>query len=471
MLSLFVITLGLAYAIFLGVAANRARKINAGDATEKAFAKSGMPTWLLWLSFSATLFSTFTLLGVPNFFRTHGVATWLFIGVTDVAMGFVVLWFGLHFRRFLRTNKLHSLTQVLRVRYRTNLAYLVYIAGIFIFLAPYVAIQIKGVSGLFSVLSGLDTWLWSVIVLATIVVYSWVGGMRAIVYSDVVQGLILIIVIWLVGFAVINEFGGLTALFDTVRAEKPELLTAPGPVGLMSWQYILASFIAILWMPATQPQLLTRLAATKSEREIPLMALGISCFAFVILLPTIVIGLGGAILYAGLTPNEFFATALVSDRAPLIGALAIVGLLAAAMSTADSQLHSLSTEIDVALTPPGKSLKAKRTSLLVAVFAVLSFAVSFLEAREIVSLARVSFAGTAIIGPMIILSVSSVRVPSIICPLISLAALCIFLLSVLTVIPNQFGGVRLDLILFATTGAAALIEWGLKREPGKAAVS
>ena len=51
------------------------------------------------LTFAATLFSTFTLLGMPEFFRTHGVGSWIFLAIADAAMFFLILWFGVHLRR------------------------------------------------------------------------------------------------------------------------------------------------------------------------------------------------------------------------------------------------------------------------------------------------------------------------------------------------------------------------------------
>ncbi len=51
------------------------------------------------LTFAATLFSTFTLMGMPDFFRQHGVGAWIFLAISDAAMFFLVIWFGLHLRR------------------------------------------------------------------------------------------------------------------------------------------------------------------------------------------------------------------------------------------------------------------------------------------------------------------------------------------------------------------------------------
>ena len=134
-------------------------------------------------------------MGVPNFFRTHGVGTWIFIGVSDVAMGFVVYWFGIRYKTIVDNENIRGVSSLLKNRYNNgSLSWIVYLLGIFIFLTPYVAIQIQGVSQLLTALapSDIPSWVWSLGMLTLILIYSWVGGLRAIMYSDVAQGIILL---------------------------------------------------------------------------------------------------------------------------------------------------------------------------------------------------------------------------------------------------------------------------------------
>lgn len=457
----WIIVIGLIYISALVYSAYYAKRINSDNADEILLARSGVPTLLLFLSFSATLFSTFTLIGVPDFFRNHGLATWVFIGVSDVAMGFIVLWFGSKYRRVLEAEGLRGVSSLLKSRYKSPIALFVYILGIFVFLAPYVTIQIKGISGIATALTPGDipSWIWAFGMLFLILMYSWIGGLRAIMYSDVVQGLVLLMVIWVVATTLTSDFGGLTAVFDNVRNNTPALLEAPGPKGLMSAQFLIASFIAIMWMPITQPQLTTRVAAAKSPKEIPVMALGISVFAFIILLPTIAIGMIGAVAYPDLGASEFLAKVLVEQQTPLIGALAIVGLLAAAMSTADSQLFALGSESQLSTAKDETKLNRSFTRILVVLFAVGCFALSQITSSELVSLARVSFAGTALIGPMILLALYSTKPLTNFSPLITGLCLIFFLLGNLSLIPMSLLGVRLDLVLMALTTLVASSEY------------
>ncbi len=73
-------------------------KKNKGDEHQFFLAGGNLGTIIGFLTFFATLYSTFILIGMPNFFRVHGVATWIFLGVTDMALAVFTLWLSLKLR-------------------------------------------------------------------------------------------------------------------------------------------------------------------------------------------------------------------------------------------------------------------------------------------------------------------------------------------------------------------------------------
>ena len=80
-------------------------------------------------------------------------------------------------------------------------------------------------------------------------IYAEIGGFRAIVFSDAIQGTVLLVVIYLIGITCIRSFGSVESLFSAVERVKPELLSVPGPNGLFTVQFLIASFIAIVLIP------------------------------------------------------------------------------------------------------------------------------------------------------------------------------------------------------------------------------
>ena len=438
----------LAYLIALIYALRLSRNAEVGPAGEQSyrFADSNIGSVLGVLTFSATLFSTFTLLGLPDFFRNHGVGAWIFLGVTDMAMAFLALWFGLKVREKISVQEFESVSEMLAKTYHADWVRFIYWVGIFVFLLPYVAIQIKGVSGFLSVAFPLDipNWSWSLFILLAILIYSHLGGLKAIIYNDAIQGIILLSITLLIAAICLDQMGGWTSMFEQIEERNPKLLSIPGPTGLLNTQFLMASFLTIVLMPISQPQLFTRFTVMRDERSMIEMLLGMSVFVFLIITPTIAIGMYGAINYPDLSAGEFWVNTLVNDQPEIIGALAVVGLLAAAMSTADSQLFALESEVS----PTIQTHSFRKLPILI--FAIMAFGLAVLSSSELVLLATVSFAGTSLLAPMILLAVLSKdgEHPPLLIPVVCGGSLLIYLESLLSgFVPQVIFEYRLELLL------------------------
>ena len=438
----------LAYLIALIYALRLSRNAEVGPVGEQSyrFADSNIGSVLGVLTFSATLFSTFTLLGLPDFFRNHGVGAWIFLGVTDMAMAFLALWFGLKVRQKISVQEFESVSEMLAKTYHADWVRFIYWGGIFVFLLPYVAIQIKGVSGFLSVAFPLDipNWSWSLFILLAILIYSHFGGLKAIIYNDAIQGIILLTITLLIAAICLDQMGGWNSMFEQIEERNPKLLSIPGPTGLLNTQFLIASFLTIVLMPISQPQLFTRFTVMRDERSMIEMLLGMSVFVFLIITPTIAIGMYGAINYPDLSAGEFWVNTLVNDQPEIIGALAVLGLLAAAMSTADSQLFALESEVS----PSIQTHSFRKLPSLI--FAIMAFGLAVLSSSELVLLATVSFAGTSLLAPMILLAVLSKdgEHPPLLIPVVCGGSLLIYLESLLSgFVPQVIFGYSLELLL------------------------
>ena len=450
------ITLFCIYIIALGYCAFYGRKKTSKKRLDFLTGGSNLGAALGFLTFSATLFSTFTLMGIPDFFRNHGVGAWIFLGVTDVAMAFLTLWFGIKLRKRIANEGFESVSSLLCQAFGNRFAGATYLVGIFIFLVPYVSIQIRGVAIFLEAVAPitLPMWVWALSILLLMLVYSGIGGLKAIMYSDVIQGTVLLIVTWFIAIGCVKYFGGVGQMFDAVKQTDPALLSTPGPKGLFTPQFLIASFLAILVMPISQPQLTIRIAIMRNTSQLKKMAAAVSVFAFLVILPTIAIGCYGVVKHSGASTAAFLANTLVHEQVPFIAAAAIVGLLAAAMSTADSQLFALGTEFESFM--PGKK-EVFRAEAAILFFAIASFVLALLTNDQLVMLARVSFAGTSLMAPMVLAAVLSRKKLGIDIPVTTLIALAIFLLSVLKLIPNKIGMIRLDLFLLCAVALITLI--------------
>ena len=99
-----------------------------------------------FLTFSAALFSAFTFMGMPDFFRNHGIGAWTFLAFSDGVMVFFILWFGYLLRKKAKEHNFQGVAGLMVSSYGTKWAGVAMFASAFIFLIPYVAIQIRGIS-------------------------------------------------------------------------------------------------------------------------------------------------------------------------------------------------------------------------------------------------------------------------------------------------------------------------------------
>jgi SSS family solute:Na+ symporter len=412
------------------------------------------------MTFAATLFSTFTLLGMPDFSRTNGVGAWIFLTFSDAIMVFLILWFGFYLRKKVGQLPYQGMSALLQKCYQNRMAGYIYFVAVFIFLIPYIAIQIRGVA-IFLVSAFPDfipVWGWSIGIVLIMLVYSELGGLKAIIYADSLQGTLLLIVVWIVAINCLVEVGGWNALFEQVAAVNKDLLSTPGPKGLLSPQFLIASALAILMIPVTQPQLSTRLVIMKSYGALKRMATAVGFFAMLVIFPTIIIGIYGAIHYADATTGAFLGGVLLEEQHELIAAFIIIGLFAAAMSTSDSQLFAMGNEIKGLLGLKEED-NLKPIRIVILLFAVSALVFSLVSSDELVLLARLSFSGTALMGPMILLGVFSNRPQGVAMIILSMVALLLFILSNLGWFPKQILSFRTDLFLMMVLGAAALINY------------
>ncbi len=420
-------------------------------------AGSNIGAILGFLTFSAALFSAFTFMGMPDFFRTHGVGAWIFLALSDALMVFLLVWFGYALRKRAALTGYKGVAGFIQTCYQNRYAgYLIFISS-FLFLIPYVAIQIRGISIFLNAAfpDMLPYWSWAAILVVLMLVYSEIGGLKAIVYSDAIQGVIMLAVIWIIGVTCLKMAGGLEPALAQVAETNPGLLTLPGPKGLFTSPFLIASAIAIVLIPISQPQFTTRLVVLKSLKSVHKMAYAVGIFAILVILPTAFIGLYGAVKYPDASTADFLSNALLFDQAVPVAALAVVGLFAACLSTTNAQIFALGTELRSLLSGSDK-FNMRVTQVSIVVFSLIVLVFSTYMSDELVLLARVSFTGTSMIAPVVLGAVIFKNPPKSLLILSSIA-LGYFVLSLAGFVPDRFGELPLDFVMYCILFVLTLI--------------
>lgn len=462
-MNVWLIILGLIYvSALLTLALYTKRRTKSAD--DYMMAGSNIGSVLGFMTFAATLFSTFTLMGMPDFFRVHGITAWIFLAVSDGGMVFLIVWFGYYLRKKVSLKGYNGLAGLLHNCYENKWAGYVYFLGAFIFLIPYVAIQIRGVSifltSIFPEL--LPSWAWACLIVTVMLIYSEIGGLKGIMYADFMQGTILLITVWIIAVNCISFFGGVDEMFREVETTNKALLSAPGPTGLFNVHFLISSFLAILLIPVTQPQLTTRLVVMKSLKATHKMAVAVGFFAIMVILPTVAIGMYGAVRYPDASTSDFLTRVLLFDQPVVVAAITVIGLIAASLSTSDSQIFALGTEFRSILKGDDKKLMLG-ARLAIIFFGAAALVFSILSSNQLVLLARVSFAGTSLMAPMIFAAILSSKPPGFEIVILTFVGLLLFIGSLFGLLPAVIVGLRIETFLLLCLSLVVLISLFYRR--------
>jgi SSS family solute:Na+ symporter len=229
-MKIWLLIFGICYVALLVFASLRSYK-KGRSVEDFMLAGSNVGILLGVLTYAAALFSTFTFLGMPDFFRRHGIGAWIFLAASDGAMVFFILWFGYQIRMKVKKMGFRGVAGMISSCYGNRWAgYTIFLTA-FLFLIPYVGIQIQGIAIFMGAAfpDFIPSWGWAVGIEVVMLIYSEIGGLKAIVYSDAIQGLLLLLVLWIIGINCLNAFGGVAEMFDRVEVDSVALLSTPGP--------------------------------------------------------------------------------------------------------------------------------------------------------------------------------------------------------------------------------------------------
>ncbi|PCJ95245.1 MAG: sodium:solute symporter [Flavobacteriaceae bacterium] len=460
MLTKFIIA-GLVYMVVLGFLV---RKTRLKEKTTSSYLLAGGNIgYVIGLfTIAATIFSAFTVVGMPDFFRTHGIGAWIFLAVSDAMMVYGLIRVGKILRKKARKTDFKGMSGLMVNSYGTKLAGYVAFIGAMLFLIPYISVQISGISIFLNAAfpSALPIWGWSLLIVGIMIFYSETGGLRAIMYNDTLQGILLFIMIWIIGYNCIDYFGSVSSMFEKVESVSSQLLSVPGPNGLFTPQFLLISAIAIIFLPFTQPQISTRVIIMKSDSALRKMAIGLGIVAILIILPTMFMGMYGAVLYPNASTQEFIGHVLLYDQSTSVAALGLIGLIAAAISTSDSQIFALGAELRSLLNMDDKKA-LQITRIFIFIFGALALIFSIISSEHLVLLARTSFAGTAMMGPMILVGILSNKKPSKLLPIATIVSLGCYILSKTGLFLSKIWVLEMELVLFLGLLLAVFIEIGI----------
>ncbi|GAB3292834.1 sodium:solute symporter family protein [Parasphingorhabdus pacifica] len=327
------------------------RKTNARHSMKSYYLAGGnLGVLVLFFTLYATQYSGNTIIGyAPEAYR-EGFAWWQSVTFfTAVIAGYM-----LFAPRLYVLAKQHSfVTPTDWIRYRFDSSPLVLLSTVLMFwgLASYLLEQLIAMGHAIAGLTG-DTVPYQIAMAAFVIVmllYSWMGGMRAVAFTDVMQGIAMLLG---VGFLLAGAFylsgGSVASTTQYLIDNKPEAIAVPPLEDSINWfSMILMVGIGIV----LYPHAIQRIYSARSERTLKRSLQRMVWMPLVTAGVVFCIGLLGIRLFPGLSEDD--SELLVGLIANEVASLNVVfyvamvllfgGIVAAIVSTADSALLSLSS--------------------------------------------------------------------------------------------------------------------------------
>lgn len=330
----------LAFTIVLGVVANRRMEVDLEDFLLYG-RKAGFV--VLYLTVVATFHSAFAFLGSGGFFYSHGMGFWA-AGTWTVLVGGITYVLGTRIWALGKAFGYITPADMLADFYESEAVRVAVAVVSVVFTILYIQVQAQGLGYIINVASGgrISFEVGTLILLVVAAAYLMAGGLRAVYWTDVLQGVWMYVAVWVGALVLSYElFGGPLELLRAVARERPDLLSLPGPDGFFTPGMWIGMTVTLSFGIVFQPHMMIRYYTAVDGKTLKLLGATTPIYLMTLYIPAALVGLGGAVAMPGLeVADRIFPELLFQHASPWLTGMILAGATAAAMSTLDSILHA-----------------------------------------------------------------------------------------------------------------------------------
>ena len=327
--------------------------------------------------FSLTTSLVASALGAWILFGPASAATWGGIGaVIGYAIGtafplFILIFLGEKFRKLYPKGK--TLIEVVRLRFGTKLFKLILFLTIF-YMFIFLIAEVTAVSILVNYISGTTLWITALIVIASSLIYTLYGGLRASIFTDNIQ-FIIILILLLISFINLISFNFNEFNFEFIKQNKPVLLSFDY---LPNFTAGLTFFIAVAATNLFHQGNWQRVYAAQNNKVLKKSLIA----SFLIIIPIVFFmgfsGLVAVSINSTVVPDLAFFSLLLKEQTLMLSVIVIVLAISLTISSIDTLINAISSLIVVdgskALNFKGDYLKLSKYSIIC--LSIIAFAIA-----------------------------------------------------------------------------------------------
>jgi len=248
-----------------------------------------------------------------------------------------------------------------------------------------------------------STTLWTTLFTSVLVAYAVIGGQRAVIRTDVLQAVIIVVGLTATLLHVVHVSGG----FDVwVASMPPGALSFPVSEAFSGSQLgVMLVLVGSVYLVG--PDIYTRLLSARDERTARVSALAAAVAVIPVSLVVAGLGISARMLAPGLAPEEALPWLAQHALPPSVAFLLLLGLLAALMSSADStllgQASVLANDVVAQLVPLTEQRVVTLAKVALVAFAALSLLLALSFRGVIASLMfAYSIFTSGVVGPVLL---------------------------------------------------------------------
>jgi len=388
--------------------------------TDFFLANRSLKAWVTAVSSTASSESAWAVLGTVGLAYKDGLsALWFFPGCL---LGYALNWFFVaeRLRKHSREKKTLTIPDYLETHFtdNTHLIRIISVIIIFACMMAYIAAQFLAIGKTFDAIFDIPHLVSIPIGGTIIIIYTMMGGFRAVAWTDFIQGLIMVVGLVVLSLAAVIELGGFSVIAQKVNEAAPTALTLMGGKTIPVFLGSMVGLLGIGLGYPGQPHVITRYMAAKDSKTIKKgmwIAFGWGTLMYS---SAILLGICGQVLFPGLADAEHLFPIAAENLLPVFfTAIVLTGVLAAIMSTVSSQIivaasaiaHDIySKVIHVSLT---SSQIIKISRLTIFVIGLGAMLVALMDTRVIFWFVLFAWSGLgASFGPVILFTLYSKKV-------------------------------------------------------------
>lgn len=305
-----------------------------------------MSGFLLAMTLTTAYISASSFIGGPGAAYKYGLG-WVMIAMAQVPTVWLSLGvLGKKFAILARRYQAITLNDILYAHYRSH--WVVWIASLTLLVAfvAVMTVQFIGGARLLETVVGIPYTQGLLIFGAIIALYTSLGGFRASVLNDVLQGLVMLIGTFLLLFAVIHAAGGTAQAVSQLKLIDPQLITVSGAEHIITPSLVISFTVLVCFGVLGLPNTAIRSISYKDSRSVHRGILLGTLLLSVLMLGMHLSGaLGRAILPDLQVPDQVIPTLMMRVLPPFAAGIFLAAPMAAMMSNINAHLLQASATL------------------------------------------------------------------------------------------------------------------------------